>query len=153
MPVLDLLPKSLLSSKSSTKFRSSPALNHSREWSGDSSSSGLLSPNISSRRHYQWRKTRRKSALWCAGALLAMGALVLWWYSGAVDAPLLAPARTSDTESLIVADNGGKIPIGKSVERGGREVFWWEEFERYDMRPEIPCALPEVSAWLICQCL
>jgi hypothetical protein len=29
-----------------------------------------------------------------------------------------------------VIDPNGPIPAGKSVDRNGREVFWWEQFPR-----------------------
>ncbi len=97
-----------------------PKIFHSRDWSSDSSSDGLLSPTGSPGRP-RWRKSgatllrSRRTGYW-ACLLFVVALLSLWtlW-------------RKRSAEPF---DDGGEIPLGQSRYRGGREVFWWEQFPR-----------------------
>ena len=116
--MLELLPKSLVD------VVTRPKIFHSRDWSTDSSSDGLLSPTGSPVRA-RWRKSsaslfrNRRSAYW-ACVLLVVVALGLWTWS-----------RQDDE---IPVHDGEEVPIGQSRYRDGREVFWWEQFPRYAKR-------------------
>ena len=101
-----------------------PSIFHSRDWSSDSSSDGLLSPTGSPGRP-RWRKSgasllrSRRTAYW-ACLLFVVSLLSLWTLS-----------RDRNVEPY---DDGGEIPLGQSRYRDGREVFWWEAFPRYVRR-------------------
>lgn len=108
-----------------------PEIFHSRDWSPDSSSDGLLSPTGSPGRP-RWRKSRvsllrsRRTAYW---ACLVFVVSLLG---------LLTLSREQNAEPF---DDGGEIPLGQSRYRDGREVFWWEQFPRYARRSMRPCSL------------
>jgi len=102
---------------------------HARALSEDSSSSGLLGPATSSPRRGHLRRRSLSSfqarrSIWTAGTITLLMVLgVCLWFS-----PTSPPANIRGP--VQVADDDGDIPLGQSVDRGGREVFWWEQFPR-----------------------
>ncbi|KIW30788.1 uncharacterized protein PV07_02490 [Cladophialophora immunda] len=128
--MIDLLPKSL-----SNKFNDSAAISiHKRDWSTDSSGSSLLSPAESPRRRRarrrQWKLSRclPSKAICYAAALALLTVISLWWFLRPTSTDGLFEILRPDVDDSVAED--GPIPIGKSVDRAGREVFWWEEFPR-----------------------
>jgi hypothetical protein len=110
---------------------------HRREWSTDSSGSSLLSHNGSShvrrghRRQWSLSKLKTGRALCTAGAIVLLTILGLLWSFGPGTVGSVLDVSDPDAQEGDTTDPNGPIPWGKSVERGGREVFWWEQFPRY----------------------
>lgn len=119
MTVIELLKKST----GYSDFKSSW---HYRDWSQDSSSSGLLSPASSSpsRRGRSPSVFRKRSGLaWVLGLFL-FSLLAVWAWS-----------KSQTTKPVLpTVDDNGAIPIGESRSQNGREVFWWERYPRYVAR-------------------
>ncbi|OAL35374.1 hypothetical protein AYO20_05425 [Fonsecaea nubica] len=132
MGMLDLLPKSL-----STKFNDAIAIStHKRDWSTDSSGSSLLSPSQSPRprrgRRRQWKRLRflPSKTICYAAAIAILTVIALWWFLNPTPTGGHLEFSKPDVDDGVPED--GPIPIGQSVDRGGREVFWWEQFPRLD---------------------
>ncbi|KIX08042.1 uncharacterized protein Z518_02697 [Rhinocladiella mackenziei CBS 650.93] len=122
--MIDLLSKSITG-----KLKTSHSV-HIRDWSTDTSSSGLLSPVGSPK----WRRGHRRQlsltrfyiqpgkAICTAAAIALLTVVGLWWSFRPV-------GRVPMQEPDIEGDHG-LIPMGQSESRDGREVFWWEQFPR-----------------------
>ena len=114
--MLELSPKKLIERVGKPSY-------HSRDWSTDSSSDGLLSPTGSPGRS-RWRRSksawyRPRRSIWLSVTLSTIAVFALWTFLG----------RRHE-----LLDDGGLIPNGESRYREGREVFWWEQFPRYARR-------------------
>ncbi|OAP54126.1 hypothetical protein AYL99_11661 [Fonsecaea erecta] len=113
-PMIDPLPKSL-----SNKFNHSTAISFlHRDWTKHSWGSSLLSPGDSPR--------SKKYGYAAAIALLSI--LALWWFPNPTGTGGLLGTSEPGVDDEITEE--GPIPVGTSVIRGGREVFWWEEFPK-----------------------
>ncbi|EXJ66559.1 uncharacterized protein A1O5_10229 [Cladophialophora psammophila CBS 110553] len=128
--MIDLLPKSL-----TNKFNDATVISiHKRDWSSDSSGSSLLNPVESPRprrgRRRQWKISRLQpsKAICYAAAIALLTAVSLWWFLRPTSAGGLIEIPEPDVDDGLEED--GPIPMGKSVDRNGREVFWWEKFPR-----------------------
>ncbi|KAJ9653095.1 hypothetical protein H2198_007709 [Neophaeococcomyces mojaviensis] len=82
----------------------------------------LASPHLGHRRQVSLSSFNARKTAWFAGAGLFLLALCL------ATAGYFRPALRFN--NLNTTDDNGPIPLGKSVSRGGREVFWWEQFPR-----------------------
>lgn len=126
--MLDLLRESLPGNFTNRFLSSSASYRriHQRDWSSDSSSSGVLSPVES---HSSRRGHRRTLSLFslsthkaiCSTAVIVLLTFVLLW-------SFKPSSRVQVAEVDRVEER--PIAIGKSEDRDGREVFWWEQFPR-----------------------
>ncbi|ETI27144.1 hypothetical protein G647_09826 [Cladophialophora carrionii CBS 160.54] len=133
--MIELVPKSLTDKLSSSAWITT----HRHNWSSDSSGSGLLSPGGSPplreghRRHPSHSRFKPRRALWTAGAIAFLTVIALCWslFPARIDQRLEIPEPDVDHgDGADAIDSEAPIPPGKSVERNGREVFWWEQFPR-----------------------
>ncbi|KAK5948405.1 hypothetical protein OHC33_010579 [Knufia fluminis] len=82
---------------------------------------GSGSPQLGHRRRISLSSFNPRKAAWLATAgLFVLGVLLLGTTTSYV----------SDALRQQEVDDDAPIPLGKSVDRGGREVFWWEQFPR-----------------------
>ncbi|KAK6387018.1 hypothetical protein LTS17_000283 [Exophiala oligosperma] len=123
--MLELIPGSV-----KHKLNSAIVAIHQRDNSSDSSSSGLLSPVGSPRlrrghkRQLSLSSFSPRRSICTATAIALLTIIGLWW--------TFVPAGQVQiqTTNSVQDDNNDFIPIGQSVDRDGREVFWWEQFPR-----------------------
>lgn len=132
--MLELLPKSVTSKLNSPVW----VTTHRRDWSSDSSGSSLLSPietpwRRGHRRQLGFARTKTSRAICTAAAIALLTVVLLWWTFSPTSDDFPLELLEPDIEDGNAADPNGPIPAGKSVERNGREVFWWEEFPRLDL--------------------
>lgn len=87
---------------------------------------GSESPPLGHKRQVSLSSFSPRKATWlvCVALLL----LIVLFAATTTGYIWTSPGRISGPG--IVPDDGERIPIGKSVDRDGREVFWWEEFPR-----------------------
>jgi len=84
------------------------------------------SPQLGHRRQISLSSFSTRKAAWLAAAgLLALAILLLGTTTSYVK-DAIGPQKTS----APAADDDRPITLGTSVDRGGREVFWWEQFPR-----------------------
>ena len=133
--MIELVPKSLTDKLGASTWIST----HRRNWSSDSSGSTLLSPSGSPRprgahrRQLSFSKFKPTRAVWALGAIAFLTILGLWWSLSPTNIDQEVEISEPDIdpgEVLDAIDPNGPIPVGKSVDRNGREVFWWEQFPR-----------------------
>jgi hypothetical protein len=93
----------------------------------DEASFGLLAPGSPRKRHRRqlslssFPARRVITYILCAAALLTCALVAIW---------LHANGSTLGEPKVVAETPGERIPLGQSRDRGGREVFWWEQFPR-----------------------
>lgn len=105
---------------------------YNRGWINDSTGSGLLSPGdlprarrVGHKRHLSLSVFSPRKGLWTAAAIAFLTALGLWWSFGPISRLQIQVPDVEDAGPTFPL-----IPLGESRDRGGREVFWWEQFPR-----------------------
>ena len=86
--------------------------------------SGPGSPRFGHRRQISLSTVNPRKAAWLAAAGLFLLAIILLGTTTGFVTDAIA------RQKVAAANDDSPIPLGKSVGRGGREVFWWEQFPR-----------------------
>ncbi|KAJ9495545.1 hypothetical protein H2202_009086 [Exophiala xenobiotica] len=121
--MIDLIPESV-----KDKFNNTIVAIHRRDYSSDSSSSGLLSPvgnprlRLGHKRQLSLSRFNPRKSAWTAAGIALLTIISLWWS--------FSPVGRVDLQAPAQQDDNGAIPIGQSRYQDGREVFWWEQFPR-----------------------